>query len=83
MGRGERSIESRIRSWELRFYSSLDLLLRTLLSTELPPWRRAHPLRLLALPREIVLRHLWALSLERPDPPFTEIEEITDDEDDE
>ena len=79
MGRGERSIESRIASWELRFHSSLALLIQTHLHTVLPPWRRAHPLRLLALSPEIVLRHLTALA--EAEPPFSEITEITDDED--
>ena len=82
MGRGERSIEARIRSWEFRFYDSLTTLLKTKFHNSLPPWRRVHPLRLLSLDKDQVLRHLRGLATARPDPPFTEIAEISDQEDD-
>ena len=81
MGRGERSIEARIRSFEFRFLDSVTTLLKTKYDNVLPPWRRVHPLRLLSLDKDQVLRHLWGLATARPDPPFTEIAEISDQED--
>ena len=79
MGRGERSIEARIRSFEFRFLDSVTTLLKTKYHSVLPPWRRCNHLRLLSLDKDQVLRHLWRLATARPDPQFTEIEEISDD----